>query len=166
MTTLTGNIKTLTGLTPERAELWITSPSIKVNGELRAGGLEKREFDEHGHLSIDLPATNSPGADPVSWQYGFEVRWAGGSLPKFYATLTEDTDLSDLQPVDPAGPDYVPVLITGPEGPQGVKGDKGDVGPQGPEPWIYSTTGEPNAPVGTLWVDLNDPKLPLYRITA
>lgn len=109
MSTLTADLKNLVGEPVEKAELWITAPSIKRDGALVAGSLVKEPFDRYGRVSVELLDTDTAGTDPVSWQYGFQVKWRGGSLSKFYATITEDIDLSELQPVDPAGPQYVPV---------------------------------------------------------
>jgi hypothetical protein len=141
---LTATIERLTnGLRPPKAQLRITSPSVKDldTGVIHAGGLQVLDFCR-GQISVDLLSTSTPNTDPIagSWSYGFEVVWAGGRLPKFYAQIFEDSDLSDLQPMDPLAPEYVPTIITGPQGPQGLKGDTGSTGPQGPQ-GIQGVTG-------------------------
>lgn len=112
--TLTAQIERFTnGVRPHRAELRINTPHVKdVDGNvLHAGGYQVIYFNR-GKISVDLLATNTPNTDPETWQYGFQVAWSNGSLPKFYADLTEDTDLSELQPMDPADPVYLPAEIS------------------------------------------------------
>lgn len=108
--TLTATI----GSTAERAVLRVTSPSVKddAGNVIYAGGLRVVRFVD-GRLSIDLLATDTPGTNPLpgTWTYGFEVRWRGGYLPKFYAELTADMDLADLQVMDETDPVYLPVSM-------------------------------------------------------
>jgi hypothetical protein len=167
--TLTATLSTHNREHDRDAELWISSPAVKdsANNVLHPGGLRKVPFSD-GSLSIELLSTATLGTDPTDWSYSFEVKGSGWSLPKFFAQINQDTDLADLQPMEPTSPQYVPTLIVGPKGDKGDQGEKGDRGLTGPQGnWILSTTGEPvGVPVGTLWVDMTKERRPLYQITA
>lgn len=151
MTILTGNIKSLIGTIPDKAEVWITSPTIRVDGEVRTGGLQKIAFT-NGKIRLRDVIPTDADTEPSNWLYGFHIKWRGGSLDKFYAEVTgEEVDLGDLIPIDPTDPIYESTIIQmsqvegleealdglvtgdGTQGPQGEPGPQGIQGIQGPK---------------------------------
>ncbi len=154
--TLTANLRNIVFDGPQRnAHLLIKSPTIKdeSGAVIYAGGTKRVQF-RNGTLRAELLRTDLEGTDPApgSWAYELEVRWAGGSLPSFFAQIETDTDLVDLQPMEEA-PEHEWLMVTGPagaDGRDGAKGDKGDPGERGPagERGADSTVPGPQGPAG------------------
>lgn len=89
--------------------------------------------DEDGTLGVRLLPNDLDGMNPIGWLWLVTVSIDGTPTRTFRISLDSsqpEVDLADLEEVDPARADYVPVQ--GPAGPAGADGTDGAPGSQGP----------------------------------
>jgi lysophospholipase L1-like esterase len=104
------SVRDLLGRDVPSPRLVIEAPPVKLDDVLYSGG---RTVDLDARTAtLELLSTDTPNTDPTEWAYRFTLRWDGGGLPSFTAPLTgESVRFTDLQPMDPANPIYIPPLV-------------------------------------------------------
>ncbi|WP_438292268.1 phage tail protein [Streptomyces sp. HUAS TT7] len=97
------------------------------------GGPIVAPLDADGRISAVLPATDTPGMNPVKWQYTVTEQLSGLPANRTYNIVLPaaqaTVDLADLAPADPQAPQYV--AVPGPPGPAGAQGPAGPAGAPG-----------------------------------
>ncbi|MFJ3581662.1 phage tail protein [Streptomyces sp. NPDC090127] len=114
-------------------------PSLLTHAEadVFVGGPTRATLDAEGRISVVLPATDTPGWNPVEWTYRVTEKLGGLGATRAYQIVLPvarpTVDLADIAPADPSTPQYV--AVPGPPGPAG------ELGPQGPAGPVRSVNG-------------------------
>lgn len=121
-----------------------TVPVIAIDGGGFYTGSGTYQFNSEGQLvdpegaaGVRLLACDNPGTNPSGWAWLATQQIKGSPTRSFHFSLSssqDEVDLADLQPIDPATPNWVPV--EGPRGPAGVDGQDGTPGQSTYQLWL------------------------------
>ncbi|MFE9536221.1 phage tail protein [Streptomyces sp. NPDC006691] len=132
--TVTAHYLTPAGL-PLSGTVTFSAPTLLTHtaSDVILGGPIVAPLDADGRISTVLPATDSPGMNPVNWQYTVTEQLSGLPANRTYNIVLPASqpliDLADLAPADPQAPQYV--AVPGPPGPAGAAGPAGPAGAPG-----------------------------------